>query len=130
METGTHAEGSVGKLEDVSDEKLMKEIDEYLNDEDRDEMDHEEHLKKLLLCQDKAMLIHHPTAKTRRQKALRVELQKLRRKMSLEKSGGGRGRKGEKGEEEEEKEEREVSAHLPLLLLLPPPPPFLPFHCF
>ena len=47
----------------MSDLKLMKEIDEFVNEEDREQLGHEEHLQKLLLCLDKAQRIHHPVAK-------------------------------------------------------------------
>merc|ERR1712012_310377 len=79
--------GEGPKKEEVSDDRLMREIDEFLNDETaREALEDEEHLKHLLIIQDKAGLIHHPTAKTKRQQRIKTELQKLRRKMSIEKS--------------------------------------------
>merc|ERR1712203_1138488 len=95
----------------ISDDRLMRDIDEFLNDEaGRETMDDEEQLKQLLIVQDKAGLIHHPTAKTKRLQKIKTELQKLRRKMSIEKSV----EKGEKkigvekqGSEKKKKEESE-----------------------
>merc|ERR1712210_40616 len=73
--------------EEISDDRLMRDIDEFLNDEAaREALEDEEHLKQLLIVQDKAGLIHHPTAKTKRLQKIKTELQKLRRKMSIEKS--------------------------------------------
>jgi len=95
---GTYVDGSVDKKEGMSDDKLMKEIDEFVSDAGRDDMENDEHLKKLLECSDKATLIHHPVAKIKRQKALRWEIQKLRRKMSLGKKSG----EDDKKEKEEE----------------------------
>merc|ERR1711915_783861 len=73
------------KKEDLSDDKLMKEIDEFLNDDGRDDLDNDEHLKQLLILSDKADMIHHPSAKKRRQQMIKVEIQKLRRKISIDK---------------------------------------------
>jgi len=101
--------GEGPKKEEVSDDRLMREIDEFLNDETaREALEDEEHLKHLLIIQDKAGLIHHPTAKTKRQQRIKTELQKLRRKMSIEKSV----EKGEKkldkaGSDKKRKEELE-----------------------
>ena len=65
----------------------MKEIDAFIDSEDREEMGHEEHLKKLLELNDKAALIHHPVAKVKRQKLLKQEITKTRRKLSMDKAG-------------------------------------------
>merc|ERR1719516_328660 len=79
--------GEGPKKEEISDDRLMRDIDEFLNDETaREALEDEEHLKQLLIVQDKAGLIHHPTAKTKRLQKIKTELQKLRRKMSIEKS--------------------------------------------
>merc|ERR1711936_688508 len=79
--------GEGPKKEEISDDRLMRDIDEFLNDEAaREALEDEEHLKQLLIVQDKAGLIHHPTAKTKRLQKIKTELQKLRRKMSIEKS--------------------------------------------
>merc|ERR1711915_705797 len=43
------------------------------------------HLKQLLILSDKADMIHHPSAKKRRQQMIKVEIQKLRRKISIDK---------------------------------------------
>merc|ERR1719435_646939 len=83
-ETGLMDE-KVGKKEEVSDNNLMKEIDGFLNDENRESLDDDEHVKQLLICSDKANLIHHPSAKNRRQQKIKLELQKVRRKVSIEK---------------------------------------------
>lgn len=100
QETGLQLDEKVGMKEDLSDEKLMREIDEFLNDENRENLDNDEHLKQLLMCGDKAVLIHHPSAKTKRQQKLKVEIQKLRRKVSIEK-----GARKEKPEELEESDD-------------------------
>ena len=47
----------------MSDLKLMKEVDTFLNDEGREKMNKKEHLEKLLVCSDKVQQIHHPAAK-------------------------------------------------------------------
>merc|ERR1719341_1696666 len=79
--------GEGPKKEEISDDRLMRDIDEFLNDETaREALEDEEHLKQLLIVQDKAGLIHHPTAKTKRLQKIKTELQKLGRKMSIEKS--------------------------------------------
>merc|ERR1712228_619072 len=85
QETGLQLDEKVSKKEDFSDDKLMKEIDEFLNDENRDNLDNDEHLKQLLILSDKADMIHHPSAKKRRQQMIKVEIQKLRRKISIDK---------------------------------------------
>ena len=85
QETGLQLDEKVGKKEDLSDDKLMKEIDEFLNDENRENLDNDEHLKQLLILSDKADMIHHPSAKKRRQQMIKVEIQKLRRKISIDK---------------------------------------------
>jgi len=78
----------------------MREIDGFLNDENRENLDNDEHLRQLLMCGDKANLIHHPSAKNKRQGKIKVEIQKLRRKVSIEK-----GAKKDKAEELEESDE-------------------------
>ena len=65
----------------------MKEIDAFIDSEEREEMGHEEHLKRLLELNDKAALIHHPVAKVKRQKLLKQEITKTRRKLSMDKAG-------------------------------------------
>jgi hypothetical protein len=45
------------------DVQLMKEIDLFLNEEERESMDSEAHLKRMLELSDKAAQIHHPVAK-------------------------------------------------------------------
>merc|ERR1712055_858309 len=84
QETGLQLEEKAGKKEELSDEKLMREIDGFLNDENRENLDNDEHLRQLLMCGDKAILIHHPSAKNKRQGKIKVEIQKLRRKVSIE----------------------------------------------
>jgi len=100
QETGLQLEEKAGKKEELSDEKLMREIDGFLNDENRENLDNDEHLRQLLMCGDKANLIHHPSAKNKRQGKIKVEIQKLRRKVSIEK-----GAKKDKAEELEESDE-------------------------
>ena len=101
QETGLQLDEKVSKKEDFSDDKLMKEIDEFLNDENRDNLDNDEHLKQLLILSDKADIIHHPSAKKRRQQMIKVEIQKLRRKISIDKLA----KKESKSEEPEESED-------------------------
>merc|ERR1712062_852723 len=47
----------------------------------------DEHLKRLLELQDKVLFLHHPVAKVKRQKVLKQEIIKVRRKMSMGKAG-------------------------------------------
>ena len=98
QETGLQLNEKVSKKEDLSDDKLMKEIDEFLNDDGRDDLDNDEHLKQLLILSDKADMIHHPSAKKRRQQMIKVEIQKLRRKISIDKMA----KKESKSEEQPE----------------------------
>ena len=65
----------------------MKEIDNFVNDDAREDMPLDVHLKRLLELQDKSMLLHHPVAKVKRQKLLRQEITKVRRKLSMDKAG-------------------------------------------
>lgn len=94
-ETGLHtAQRTVVQQEDMSDDKLMKEIDSFLYSEERDEIPAELHLKKLLEFKDKANLLHHPVAKVKRLKLITQEITKTRRKLSMDKTnkaaaGGG-----------------------------------------
>merc|ERR1719431_1477559 len=80
----------------------------------REGLEDEEHLKQLLHVQDKAALIHHPSAKKRRQQTIKIELQKLRRKMSIEKSVEKGGKKDKTGDAEasENVEEEEDAVHV------------------
>ena len=100
QETGLQLDEKVSKKEELSDDKLMKEIDGFLNDDERDNMENESHLKQMLMLLDKADMIHHPSAKKRRQQMIKVEIQKLRRKISIDKVA-----KKEKNEEPEESED-------------------------
>merc|ERR1712113_199574 len=100
QETGLQLDEKVSKKEELSDDKLMKEIDEFLNDDSRETLDNEEQLKQLLILSDKADMIHHPSAKKRRQQMIKIEIQKLRRKISIDKIA-----KKEKNEEPEESED-------------------------
>jgi hypothetical protein len=52
----------------------MREIDSFFADETRESMPREEYLKRLLIYHDKAELLHHPLAKTRRLKLLKQEI--------------------------------------------------------
>ena len=100
QETGLQLDNKVSKKEELSDVKLMKEIDEFLNDDENcDSLDNEEHLKQLLILSDKADLIHHPSAKKLRTQKIKQEIQKLRRKISIDKMA-----KKDKSDEPEEVE--------------------------
>ncbi len=78
---------------EMSDEQIMKEIDNFLNEEDEEEggdgeqMSDEDHLNRLLELQDKAQVLHHPVAKVKRLKLLKLEIIKIRRKLTLDKTG-------------------------------------------
>merc|ERR1719192_857530 len=98
QETGLQLDEKVSKKEELSDDKLMKEIDEFLNDDSRETLDNEEQLKQLLILSDKADMIHHPSAKKNRRQMIKVEIQKLRRKISIDKLA----KKESKAEEPEE----------------------------
>jgi len=84
QETGLQVDEKVSKKEEISDDKLMKEIDDFLYDANRDSIDQEKQLKQLLILSDKADMIHHPVAKKKRQETIRVEIRKLRRKISID----------------------------------------------
>ncbi len=76
-----HAAERTGPVdEQVSDDKIMKEIDEFINAEQ--ELSDETHLKRLLELQDRAHFLNHPTAKTKRLKLLKLEIVKTRRKLN------------------------------------------------
>ena len=49
--------------EELSDIKIMKEFDTFVNDKDRDVMKNDEHLQRLLVYSDMAHKINHPSAK-------------------------------------------------------------------
>ena len=71
--------------EELSDDKIMKEIDSFVND-DNEHLPLEVQLRRLLELQDRVMVLHHPVAKVKRQKMLKIEITKVRRKLSLDKS--------------------------------------------
>lgn len=76
-ETGLHSSEprpATSSTEEVSDDILMRDIDAFLGDENRESMPREEHLKKLLEYHDKAALLHHPVAKIRRLRILKQEI--------------------------------------------------------
>ena len=99
------------------DDKLMKEIDNFVNDDAREDMPLDVHLKRLLELQDKSMLLHHPVAKVKRQKLLRQEITKVRRKLSMDKAGKTPGKQSKQVTDTEDedkqkkviKKQREVS---------------------
>merc|ERR1712039_1010754 len=64
---------------------IMKEIDSFVND-DNEHLPLEVQLRRLLELQDRVMVLHHPVAKVKRQKMLKIEITKVRRKLSLDKS--------------------------------------------
>jgi len=77
----------VAQAKKVSDDEIMKEIDDFLGGDAAEEMSDEGYLKMLLELQDKAQLMHHPVAKMKRQRSLKQEITKVRRKLTLDKSG-------------------------------------------
>jgi bromodomain and PHD finger-containing protein 1 len=116
--------GEGPKKEEVSDDRLMKEIDEFLKDGGaREALEDEEHLKRLLQVQDKAGLIHHPVAKKKREQTIKMELQKLRRKMSIEKSvekGGKKDKLGDLEASENAEEEEDAAVEVKKKIGRPP----------
>ena len=83
-----------------SDEKLMQEIDGFLSDDEEGEgtgVNLDDQLKRLLDLHDKALMLHHPVAKGKRVKALKQEIIKVRRKMSMDKAGTSPGFKPRDG---------------------------------
>ncbi len=92
--TMLHTAERVKQVEDVSDDQLMREIDAFMNSEEREEAGaSESHLRKLLDMQDKASLLHHPVAKVKRLRLIRQEITKVRRKLSMDKAGTSNGPK-------------------------------------
>ena len=76
-ESGVHSSEprpASSKTQERSDDILMREIDSFLGDENRDSMPRDEHLKKLLEYHDKAAMLHHPVAKMKRLKILKQEI--------------------------------------------------------
>ena len=86
-DSGLHTSERLTPKEELSDDKIMKEIDSFVNDDSREDLPLDEHLKRLLELQDKVLFLHHPVAKVKRQKLLKQEIIKLRRKMSMGKAG-------------------------------------------
>ena len=77
-DTGAHTDERLSPKEEISDEKIMKEIDNFINDEEREDLTLEDHLTRLLELQDRVSFLHHPVAKVKRQKLLRQEITKVR----------------------------------------------------
>eukprot|EP00095_Tigriopus_kingsejongensis_P006497 snap_masked-scaffold676_size113663-processed-gene-0.23 protein:Tk06497 transcript:snap_masked-scaffold676_size113663-processed-gene-0.23-mRNA-1 annotation:"PREDICTED: peregrin-like" len=87
QKTGLHtAQRNVVHEEDMSDERLMKDIDKFIYGEERDELSDVIHLQKLLELKDKASFLHHPVAKVKRLKLIKQEITKTRRKLSMDKA--------------------------------------------
>merc|ERR1712004_412722 len=86
-DSGLHTSERLTPKEELSDDKIMKEIDSFVNDDSREDLPLDEHLKRLLELQDEVLFLHHPVAKVKRQKLLKQEIIKLRRKMSMGKAG-------------------------------------------
>merc|ERR1712088_703451 len=112
-ETGLHTTERLTPKEEFSDDKLMKEIDNFVNDDAREDMPLEVHLKRLLELQDKAMHLHHPVAKVKRQKLLKQEITKVRRKLSMGKAGTTPGgpkhpKQSDKDTEDEDKHKKNL----------------------
>ena len=83
--SGLHSTERLSPKEELSDDKIMKEIDSFVND-DNEHLPLEVQLRRLLELQDRVMVLHHPVAKVKRQKMLKIEITKVRRKLSLDKS--------------------------------------------
>ena len=49
--------------EELSDIKIMKEFDNFVNDKDRDNLKNDDHLQRLLVYSDLVHKINHPSAK-------------------------------------------------------------------
>ena len=99
-ESGLHTSERLTPKEELSDDKIMKEIDNFVNDESREDLELNAHLRRLLELQDKVIMVHHPVAKVKRQKVLKQEIIKLRRKMSMDKAGTTPGHVSKKSEAE------------------------------
>merc|ERR1711899_566190 len=111
LKTGLHTEERLSQKEELSDDKLMKEIDSFMGGGDTSVanikemgvptaeergMSHNDYLSRLLELQDKANLLHHPVAKVKRLKLLKQEITKVRRKLSMDRTGTSPGHKGHK----------------------------------
>ena len=83
--SGLHTTERLTPKEELSDDKIMKEIDSFVND-DNEHLPLDVQLRRLLELQDRVMVLHHPVAKVKRQKMLKIEITKVRRKLSLDKS--------------------------------------------
>ena len=101
----------------LSDDILMKEIDDFLADESQESLPLDDLLKKLLDYHDKALMLHHPVAKGKRVKQLKQEIIKVRRKLSMDKAGTSPGFKPKSDTEQastptsnKKKRPRDVSA--------------------
>jgi len=84
-DSGLHTTERLTPREELSDDKIMKEIDSFVND-DNEHLPLEVQLRRLLELQDRVMVLHHPVAKVKRQKMLKIEITKVRRELSLDKS--------------------------------------------
>ena len=111
LKTGLHTEERLSQKEELSDDKLMKEIDSFMGGGDSSStnmketgiptaeergMSQNDYLSRLLELQDKANLLHHPVAKVKRLKLLKQEITKVRRKLSMDRTGTSPGHKGHK----------------------------------
>jgi len=103
--------GRLSQKEELSDDKLMKDIDSFMGGGDSSltnvkemgiptaeerGMSQNDYLSRLLELQDKANLLHHPVAKVKRLKLLKQEITKVRRKLSMDRTGTSPGHKGHK----------------------------------
>jgi bromodomain and PHD finger-containing protein 1 len=111
IKTGLHTEERLSQKEELSDDKLMKEIDSFMGGGDLNSgnvkesgiptaeergMTQNDYLARLLELQDTASLLHHPVAKVKRLKLLKQEITKVRRKLSMDRTGTSPGHKGHK----------------------------------
>ena len=111
VKTGLHTEERLSQKEELSDDKLMKEIDSFMGGGDLNTsnakesgiptaeergMTQNDYLSRLLELQDTASLLHHPVAKVKRLKLLKQEITKVRRKLSMDRTGTSPGHKGHK----------------------------------
>ena len=111
IKTGLHTEEPLSQKEELSDDKLMKEIDSFMGGGDAISsnakesgiptaeergMTQNDYLSRLLELQDTASLLHHPVAKVKRLKLLKQEITKVRRKLSMDRTGTSPGHKGHK----------------------------------
>ncbi|XP_076304104.1 peregrin-like isoform X2 [Tachypleus tridentatus] len=85
-DTGIHLK-QPPQIDQISDCKIMEEMDNFLNSSDRETMPIKDQLTKLLELLDKVSFIKHGATRVKKLKTLKSEITKTRRKMSIMASG-------------------------------------------